>query len=184
MLPNTRIKDTNVILRNANTHTRLPHRTVQYQRSFFQATSKQWNQLPSTTRELGHKLFKKKIRDMMGPPNPPYYNIIGTKKGNMLHTRLRNDMTQLNSHLFKIKKKNSKPSMQLWLQDRNSYPLRPHLSQIRQTKNRTIQQHFTYFTTSFHNSHTILSVPHPYSRHKSLRRRRSGGGPRVPKISA
>ena len=107
MLPNTRIKDTNVTLRNANTHTGLPHRTVQYQRSFFPATSKQWNQLPSTTRELGHKLFTKKIREMMGPPKPPYYNMIGTKEGNILHTRLRNEMTQLNSHLFKIQKTSS-----------------------------------------------------------------------------
>ena len=38
-----------------------------------------------------------------GVPRPPESYTIGSKRGNTLHTQLRNEMSQLNSHLFKTK---------------------------------------------------------------------------------
>ena len=104
MVPNTRGHDTNVHLRSANTHTNTPHRTTSYHKSFFPTTIKQWNQLPETTRNLSHKKYRKQIREQLGPPVPPNYYISGTKEGNILHTRIRNGMTHLNSHLYRIQK--------------------------------------------------------------------------------
>ena len=103
MLPNTRAQDTNITLRNANTYTKSPHRTTSYHRSFFQVTSKQWNQLPVITRQLTHKALKKNC-ELIGLPKPPYYYALGSKEGNILHTQTRNDMTYLNSQLYKIQK--------------------------------------------------------------------------------
>ena len=103
-IPNTRARDTNILLRNANTHTRLPHRTSSYYKSFFPATIRNWNQLPETIRNQNHKSFKKEIRERLGLPDPPKYYSFGTKEGNILHTRIRTEMTYLNSHLYKILK--------------------------------------------------------------------------------
>ena len=104
IMPNTRAHDTNIRLRNADTLTRSPHHTTAFQRSFIHTTTKQWNQLSQTTRELGHKAYKKHIREQLGPSVPPSFYNEGSREGNILHTRLRTGMTSLNSHLFRIQK--------------------------------------------------------------------------------
>ena len=45
-----------------------------------------------------------RFRSDWGCLDPPPYFKIGTKTGNVLHTRLRIEMSQLNSHLFQIQR--------------------------------------------------------------------------------
>ena len=107
IMPNTRSHDTNLMLRNANTHTSLTFRTTSYKRSFFPTTGAQWNTLTDTTRRLSHHTFRKQLHEQLGQPDPSKFYAVGTKKGNILHARLRMDMTELNSHLFTIQKTSS-----------------------------------------------------------------------------
>ena len=107
IMPNTREEDTNRRLRNANTHTHERPQTTSYQRSFFITTNKQYNELPEAARGLTLTKFKAHIRESLGSTEPPEYYILGSKTGNILHTRLRNEMSILNSHLYKTQKTNS-----------------------------------------------------------------------------
>ena len=68
------------------------------------ATSKLWNHLHQSTRSLSYPSFKRAISERLGVPRPPAYYEIGSKIGNLLHTRLRTEMSHLNSHLFQIQK--------------------------------------------------------------------------------
>ena len=111
IMPNTRAQDTDRQLRNANMHTTTTSRTSSYHKSFFPTTCTQWNELPSTTQHLTHTTFKKQLSEHLGASDPPLYFSVGSKKGNILHARLRMDMTYLNSHLFSIQKTTS-PSCQ------------------------------------------------------------------------
>ena len=104
LMPNTRAQDTNRRLRNANMHTIASSRTTTYHKSFFPQTSEQWNKLPNTVRTLKHDAFKKQIHEQLGASEPPTYYTFGTKLGNVLHARLRMDMSELNSHLYSIQK--------------------------------------------------------------------------------
>ena len=107
ILPRTREQDTNRTLRNLTTRTMLPARTTIYQKTFFIKTGKEWNNLPETTRITPYKNFKKEIAEKFGLPNPPQFYNDGSKRGNILHTRLRAQMSHLNSHLFRIQKTDS-----------------------------------------------------------------------------
>lgn len=51
-----------------------------------------------------HTAFKKHIKEQLGLESPPHYYTDGSKIGNILHTRLRNEMSHLNSHLFQLQK--------------------------------------------------------------------------------
>ena len=104
MMPNTRVHNTGRILRNANEHTIPSIRTSSFQQSFFPSTSKLWNHLHQSTRSLSYPSFKRAISERLGVPRPPAYYEIGSKIGNLLHTRLRTEMSHLNSHLFQIQK--------------------------------------------------------------------------------
>ena len=102
--PNTRAQNTGRTLRNAMSHTLTPNRTTSYQQSFFPSTTKLWNKLPESIRSRPHPSFKRTISERLGVPRPPTYYEIGSKLGNILHTRLRTEMSNLNSHLFQIQK--------------------------------------------------------------------------------
>jgi len=78
--------------------------TTSHQRSFFNATVKQWNKIPDTTRLLTHQAFKKQVTKQLGLPAPPAYYSVGSKEHNILHTRLRTQMSFLNSHRFQVQK--------------------------------------------------------------------------------
>ena len=104
IMPNTRAQDTNLTLRNANMHTTLSSNLSSYKRSFFLTTGAQWNTLQDTMRHLSHHTFRKQLCEQLGEPDPPTFYAIGTKKGNILHARLRMDMSELNSHSFTIQK--------------------------------------------------------------------------------
>jgi len=86
------------------THTIPPNRTTSHQCSFFLSTGRHWNQLPQSLRSLPHASFKRAIAKRLGVPKPPAYYTAGSKTGNTLHTRLRTEMSHLNSHLFQINK--------------------------------------------------------------------------------
>ena len=104
MMPNTRAQDTSMHLRNANTHTSTYTRTTSYQKSFIPTTSTQWNKLPNATQQLKHTAFKKRLREQLGVSDPPMFFTLGSKFGNILHSRLRMNMTCLNSHLYTVQK--------------------------------------------------------------------------------
>ena len=103
ILTNTRLHDTGRHLRNASTQTLPQNRTTSYQRSFVPATSREWNKLPETTRLIEPpKLFKTAIVRRLGAKRPPPYYALGSKFGNILHTRLRVETSCLNAHRYRI----------------------------------------------------------------------------------
>ena len=104
IMPATRTNSTGRTLRNANNHTIMANRTTSYQSSYFLSTCKLWNELPETIRSLPHTPFKRAIAERLGVSKPPNYYKIGSKEGNVLHTRLRTEMSLLNSHQFQINK--------------------------------------------------------------------------------
>ena len=107
LLPRSRQDDTNRSLRNADHQTQLRTRTTAQQRSFFILTGKQWNELPEITRTLSYHEFKKDITKHLCTQKPPLYYSYGPKHLNIMHTRIRTGMTQLNEHMYKIQKSTS-----------------------------------------------------------------------------
>ena len=105
-MPRTRVQDTHRHLRNACEHTKSTTRTS-YKNSFFPTTTREWNQLPQATQNLAHCAFKKQLCRQLGEPNPPLHFNIGSKRGNILHAKLRMNMTHLNSHLYEVQKTSS-----------------------------------------------------------------------------
>ena len=82
-----------------------PHitRTASYTRSFIPNTTMEWNNLPIEYRSnVNHKDFKKCLIDLMGPERPNPYVSFGSKLGNTLHTKIRLNASDLNSHRFSI----------------------------------------------------------------------------------
>ena len=104
-LPNTRTQDTGRTLRN-RMHNTLPHnRIASYQRSFIPHTTRQWNGLPEPVKSLLRiSQFKKAIFLSHGPSKPSKYYSFGNKNGNILHTKLRLGISELNCHQFQIQK--------------------------------------------------------------------------------
>ena len=86
-LPNTRSTDTGRTLRNSQDQS-LPHaRTSVYQRSFFPNTTKSWNQLPNSLRQItSTTTFKRELSQQLSVPKPPAFYSLGNKFGNTLHT--------------------------------------------------------------------------------------------------
>ena len=104
-LPRTRQQETRRILRNANEHSLPQNNTTLFQRSFIPATTRNWNKLPEHIRATtSPKSFKREVLQLLGvPPPPPYYEL-GSKIGNLLHTKLRVGMSDLNAHLYSVQK--------------------------------------------------------------------------------
>ena len=101
IIPNTRLHDTNRILRNSNTQTLPTNRITSFQNSFVPATTRLWNALPNHTRNEPSTIpFKNAVTRHLGVPAPPPYFSFGTKLGNKLHTRLRVGMSDLNAHRY------------------------------------------------------------------------------------
>ena len=107
IMPNTRALDTDRHLRNASKHTTTTTQKSTYKRSFFPTTIGEWNKLADDTQLLTTTTFKKQICQQLGASDPPKYYSEGSKLGNILHARLRMNMTSLNSHLYIIQKTNS-----------------------------------------------------------------------------
>ena len=60
-----------------------------------------------TQRILSQPCFKRAINERLGVPKPPNYYKFGNKAGNIFHTQLRTEMSNLNSHRFQISKSDS-----------------------------------------------------------------------------
>ena len=101
-MPHTGARNTGRVLRNATSHTTIANHTTSFQRSFFLSTAKLWNQLPESIRSLPLSSFKKAVHKHLGVPKPPAYYTFGSKFGNILHTRLRTQMSHSNSHRFLV----------------------------------------------------------------------------------
>ena len=105
IIPQPRQNIVGLTLRNANTRTLPNTRTTLFQQSFIPKTTKQWNSLPNSTRtDPDPKSFKRAIDDRFGTDGTPKFNNVGSKMGNIFHTRLRLNASVLNAHLFKIQK--------------------------------------------------------------------------------
>ena len=103
IVPNTRESATSRSLRNTRDHTRIQQisRTTAHFHSFIPSTTRCWNELQTDLRLLdNHKLFKKKICELTGPERPNLFNMYGSKRGNILHARLRLNASSLNAHRF------------------------------------------------------------------------------------
>ena len=101
IIPKTRISEIDRPLRNTSNHilAQPVSRTTTYSHSFIPSTTRIWNELPSELRLLdSHKVFKKGIDDIIGEQEPNQFNLYGSKKGNILHTRLRLHASSLNAH--------------------------------------------------------------------------------------
>ena len=76
-----------------------PIRDTDFNNSFFPKTVKTWNNLPVYLRNLGIDEFKIELAEIMKPKKNRLNNV-GSKFGNSIHTQLRLNCSQLNSHLY------------------------------------------------------------------------------------
>ena len=89
-------------LRNAdNLKIHVPHaRTTLFANSFLPSTVREWNLLPFDLRNTDSlSSFKCSLNSNSSTVVPAYY-YVGTRKSQVLHTRLRTDCSQLNLSLF------------------------------------------------------------------------------------
>ena len=86
-------------LRNANNMRSLRARTNLYFNFFFPSTIRAWNELPDEIKGASTvSAFKYQLNKHKKPP--PMYFLAGTRKGQILHTRIRMECSSLNSHLY------------------------------------------------------------------------------------
>ena len=86
-------------LRNANNMRSLRACTNLYFNSFFPSTIRAWNKLPDEIKGASTvSAFKYQLNKHQKPP--PMYFHAGTRKGQILHTRIRMECSSLNSHLY------------------------------------------------------------------------------------
>ena len=74
-------------------------RDTEFNNSFFPKTLKTWNSLPVYLRNLDIQEFKQELSVLMKPRKNRLYNV-GSKFGNSIHTQIRLNCSQLNSHLY------------------------------------------------------------------------------------
>ena len=74
-------------------------RDAEFNNSFFPKTVRRWNNLPVYLRNLSIDEFKIELAAILKPKKNRLYNI-GSKFGNSIHTQLRLNCSQLNSHLY------------------------------------------------------------------------------------
>ena len=111
IIPSLRQSHTVRTLRSTQQHqlTMPIARTSAFARSFIPTTTKLWNELSNDLRkETNRKQFKDGLSDLLKDvksPNP--YLAFGSKLGNMLHTKLRLNCSDLNEHRSKLGKLDS-----------------------------------------------------------------------------
>ena len=103
VIPGTRHEQTQRDLRNSQSISIPLIRLSSVKNTFFPSTIKRWNRLSEDTKSIRSAIeFKRTLEKMYGEKKPSLYYSMGTKRENILHTRLRLGMTSLNSHLFQI----------------------------------------------------------------------------------
>lgn len=105
IIPNTRQSATGRLLRNT-LHDQLDipmTNKASFARSLIPMTTKLWNDLPHELRqEPNHNIFKKELNLLSNHINTNSYLSIGSKLGNMLHTQIRLNCSDLNEHKWKV----------------------------------------------------------------------------------
>jgi hypothetical protein len=93
----------NYNLHNSKNFTIPPGRLSLYQSSFFPSTVRLWNNLPTDLRNSPYqRMFKNEIRKVDDMPDkPPLYFSTDIRITNILHARLRQKCSSLNSDLFR-----------------------------------------------------------------------------------
>ena len=109
LLPPRRRDATNYNTRQANDFTLFRTRTAKLNKSFFPSTTRLWNRLPD---DLKHALtvesFKYKLSTESRKKRPPLWLSHGHRKLNIIHTRLRNQCSDLNDDLYHHKLSNTR----------------------------------------------------------------------------
>ena len=77
----------------------MPNQTQLYFNSFLPSTLRAWNELPVSIRNLKSVASFKKAIQPSGKGPPKYFNV-GSRKAQVLHTRLRTGCSALNFDLF------------------------------------------------------------------------------------
>ena len=85
--------------RNANCVRNIVTRTAFYANSFLPSVIKLWNEIPVDIRNASIGVFKKYL--MKNKVSPPPYYYIGSRKVQILHSKLRLECSALNEHLFR-----------------------------------------------------------------------------------
>jgi hypothetical protein len=93
----------NYNLRSSQNYTIPLSRLPLYQKSFFPATLKLWNDLDIIIRNSpSAHIFKRKLKlKYVQFPRPPTYHFTGNRKLNILHARLSQKCSSLRSYLFR-----------------------------------------------------------------------------------
>lgn len=91
--------DANYALRNPRFFNLPKTRTQSYKNSFFPCALDLWNKLDNDTQNIPSlSLFKKKLNEDI--VKPPSYFCIGHRRTNIIYCQLRNEVSNLNHHLF------------------------------------------------------------------------------------
>ena len=87
--------------RNANNIINIRCKTNHFYHSFIPSTIRLWNLLPDRVKYCNNvRMFKTALSNIYGPKNIPKYYNIGSRKGQILHARLRMNCSSLKHHLF------------------------------------------------------------------------------------
>ena len=87
--------------RNSSNYVAPQCRTCYHSKSFIPSTISLWNQLPNNIKESETiSKFKQNLSNHYAPTNVPIYYFVGTRKGQILHARLRMACSSLKHHLY------------------------------------------------------------------------------------
>ena len=86
-------------LRNSNSLQRINTQTTQYQQSFLLTAISEWNNLPAEAQECNSVNYFKSFLNKDREQTPRYFNT-GSRKAQILHTRLRTNYSSLKLYLF------------------------------------------------------------------------------------
>ena len=87
-------------LRNSNDLQTIDARTNQYYNSFLPSAVRSWNYLPVEAKESDSVNSFKRFLNQNKTSVPKYYDYTGSRKAQILHTRLRTNCSSLNMDLF------------------------------------------------------------------------------------
>ena len=99
LVPSTVGSNTTYNLRNSNDLANIVCRTSLYRNSFLPSAVNAWNSLPQATRESDSLSSFKRLLNI-DKPTPCKLYFYGERKMQIIHTRLRNNCSDLKQHLF------------------------------------------------------------------------------------
>ena len=101
LLPPTHNQQHTYPTRGSGNITGIQCRTTHMYNSFFPSCIRLWNNLPNRVKESNSiKSFKQSLSSITEIPKPPNYFNTKSRRGQILHARLRMRCSSLNHHLF------------------------------------------------------------------------------------